>query len=228
MIRRLWLKLVWWGFHLLYNQFAWTYDAVSWLVSLGNWRCWQRAAIPYLQGERVLDLAFGTGNLLIDLVEAGYRPCGLDLSPYMLRITRRKLRRRGLAVPLCRGQAQAIPFADGVFDAMVSTFPAGFILYPATLREVARVLRPNGRAVVVAEARLEKHGPLGRFIEWLYAITGQRGPWPTVDTTLQEAGLIATEERPGDGLVRVIVLTKAPRETYTDCTDELQAQSLSE
>lgn len=212
MIRGLWLKLVRWGFHLLYNQFAWTYDAVSWLVSLGNWRRWQRAAIPYLQGERVLDLAFGTGNLLIDLVEAGFRPCGLDLSPYMLRITQRKLNRQGLDVPLCRGRAQTLPFAGGVFDSVVSTFPAGFILHPATLREVARVLRPGGRAVVVAEARLEGRGLLSRFIELLYTITGQRGPWPTVDTPLQEVGLTAAEERAGGGLVRVIVATKGSGE----------------
>lgn len=213
MTRRLWFTLVRWGFHLLYNQFAWTYDAVSWLVSLGNWRRWQRVAVPYLPGERVLDLASGTGNLLIDLVEAGFRPCGLDLSPCMLRITRRKLHRRGLAVPLCRGRAQALPFADGAFDSVVSTFPAGFILQPTTLREVARVLRPGGRAVVVVEARLEGRGPLSCFIEWLYTITGQRGPWPTVDTPLREVGLTATEERPGNGLVRVVVAVKEIRNT---------------
>ena len=213
MIRRLWLKLVKWGFHLLYNQFAWTYDAVSWLVSLGNWRRWQRAVIPYLAGERTLEMASGTGNLLIDLAEAGFRPCGLDLSPYMVRITRRKLRRRGLAVPLCRGRAQALPFADGVFDSVVSTFPAEFILQPTTLREVARVLRPGGRAVVIAEARLAGRGLLSRLIELLYTITGQRGPWPTMDTPLQEVGLTATEERPGNGLVRIIVAVKETRNT---------------
>jgi len=213
MIRRLWLKLVKWGFHLLYNQFAWTYDAVSWLVSLGNWRRWQRAVIPYLAGERTLEMASGTGNLLIDLAEAGFRPCGLDLSPYMVRITRRKLRRRGLTVPLCRGRAQALPFADGVFDSVVSTFPAEFILQPTTLREVARVLRPGGRAVVIAEARLAGRGLLSRLIELLYTITGQRGPWPTMDTPLQEVGLTATEERPGNGLVRIIVAVKETRNT---------------
>jgi ubiquinone/menaquinone biosynthesis C-methylase UbiE len=209
MIRRLWFTLLRWGFYLLYNQFAWSYDAVSWLVSLGNWRRWQRTTIPYLQGERVLDLAFGTGNLLIDLAEAGYRPCGLDLSPYMLRITRRRLHRRGLDVPLCRGRAQALPFADSVFDAVVSTFPAEFILRPMTLHEVARVLRSGGRAVVVAEARLEGRGPLSRFIEWLYVITGQRGPWPDVDARLREAGLARVDEdRESQSLVRVTVAVK--------------------
>lgn len=209
MIRRLWFALLRLGFHLLYNQFAWTYDAVSWLVSLGHWRHWQRAVIPYLQGERVLDLACGTGNLVIDLSAAGYRACGLDLSPYMVRITRRKLRRQGLDVPLCRGRAQALPFADGAFDAVVSTFPAEFILHAATLSEVARVLRPGGRAVVIAEARLEGRSLLRRFIERLYVITGQRGPWPDVDARLREAGLVPVEEgRGGPSLVRVIVAIK--------------------
>lgn len=221
MIRRLWITLLRWGFHLLYNQFACTYDAVSWLVSLGNWRRWQRAAIPHLRGERVLDLAFGTGNLLMDLSAAGYQPYGLDLSPYMVRITRRKLRRQGLDVPLCRGRAQALPFADGIFDAVVSTFPAGFIIHPTTLREVARVLRPDGRAVIVAEARLEGRDPPSRFIEWLYAITGQRGPWPDAGAHLREAGLIyAEEDREPPNPVRVIVADKMLHKTFTDATDE--------
>ena len=95
-----------WGFHLLYNQFAWTYDAVAWAVSLGQWREWGRAALPYLRGPRVLDLAHGPGNLLPELAAAGYRPVGYDLSPFMGRITRRKMLRRGLSIPLVRGMAQ--------------------------------------------------------------------------------------------------------------------------
>src|SRR5690606_30869240 len=44
----LWWRLVRFGFHLLYNQFAWTYDAVAFLVSAGEWHAWQRAAISAL------------------------------------------------------------------------------------------------------------------------------------------------------------------------------------
>ena len=70
-------------FHLLYNQMAWTYDLVSWTVSVGQWRSWQRASLPYLRGRRILEVAHGTGNLLLDLVSLGFQPVGLDLSPTM-------------------------------------------------------------------------------------------------------------------------------------------------
>jgi len=85
------------------------------------------------------------------------RAYGLDLSPAMHRITSRKMRKRGVWVPLVLGEAQRMPFADGGFDTVLSTFPAGYILSPDTLREVARLLRcPNptagfegGRFVIV-------------------------------------------------------------------------------
>jgi hypothetical protein len=47
-MKRLWWGLVRFGFRLLYNEFAFTYDTVSKVVSLGAWRCWQRAALKYL------------------------------------------------------------------------------------------------------------------------------------------------------------------------------------
>ncbi|MCB9446672.1 MAG: class I SAM-dependent methyltransferase, partial [Ardenticatenaceae bacterium] len=50
----LWKKLIRFGFRLLYNELAWTYDAVSWLVSLGDWRSWQQAALPFVLGPDVL------------------------------------------------------------------------------------------------------------------------------------------------------------------------------
>ena len=56
------------GFRLLYNELAWTYDWVSRAVSLGQWRHWQRAVIPRLSGQRALEIAFGTGDLVVDCV----------------------------------------------------------------------------------------------------------------------------------------------------------------
>jgi len=160
-------------FRLLYNEFAWAYDLVSWVVSLGQWQAWERTAIPYLRGGRVLELAHGPGHLLIAMAEHGLAPVGLDLSPYMGHLARRRLRRAGLAVPLVRARAQAIPFRDGCFDSAVATFPAEFILDPRTLRETARVLRSDGRLVIAAWARLSEHDPLSRLLRWLYRVTGQ-------------------------------------------------------
>lgn len=176
-----WWRLVKFGFRLLYNEMAFTYDAVSWIVSLGEWRSWQRAALKHLKvepGQQVLELAHGTANLQIDLHAAGIPSIGLDFSPYMGAIARRKLSRRGIPFRLVRARAQALPFPDGTFAAVVSTFPTEFIVDPATIAEVYRVLKPGGRLVFVPNGQLTGGGVARQGLEVAYRATGQRGPWP--------------------------------------------------
>ncbi len=178
MIERLWWRLVRFGFHLLYNQFAFTYDLVSRFVSFGAWRCWTQAALKHLPHETdaaVLELAHGTGNLQIDLHAAGYQVVGYDLSPAMGKIAQGKLTRRGLTARLARGRAQALPFASETFAAVVSTFPTDFIAAKETVSEVKRVLKPDGVFVIVPNAQLSGGGLSEQSVEWLYRITGQRG-----------------------------------------------------
>jgi len=177
------------SFWLLYNPLAWAYDWVSQVVSLGYWHEWQRAALGPLRGQRVLELACGTGDVLIDLVGEGRQPVGLDLSRTMLRVTRRKLSRHRIDVPLVRGRGQALPFASQAYDALVCTFPSDFILSRRTRAEIARVLKPGGMAVVVLMAHLFDRGPLYRGLEWLYRITGQRATISDLPDRLAEAGL---------------------------------------
>lgn len=173
-----WWRLVRFGFRLLYNELAFTYDAVSVVVSLGAWRCWQRSALKHLDappGSPVLEVAHGTGSLQLDLGAAGYIPFGCDLSPYMGRIAHRKLRRQGAPIRLARGRAQRLPFPSGAFSAVICTFPTDFIFAPETLRELHRVLRPAGRLIIVPNGTLTGGGAAGASLEWLYRITGQRG-----------------------------------------------------
>lgn len=172
-----WWRLVKFGFRLLYNEMAFTYDVVSKVVSLGAWHCWQRAALKHLhvsQEARVLELAHGTGDLQLDLLAAGYKPIGYDLSPYMGRITHTKLRRRGYQPRLIRGMVQQLPFKDESFEAVVCTFPTDFIVEKQTLQEARRVLRPGGAFIIVINGAFTGKGLLIRFLEWLYRITGQR------------------------------------------------------
>jgi SAM-dependent methyltransferase len=77
-------------------------------------------------------------------------------------------------VPLVCGRGEQLPFASGSFDTVVSTFPTPFILASETLHAVHRVLRPGGQLVIVPQAYLTGRGPLARFVNWLYVITGQR------------------------------------------------------
>lgn len=190
-----WWWLVRLGFRLLYNEMAFTYDAVSWIVSRGQWRDWQRTVLPHLAaspGAAVLELAHGTGALQIELRRAGYRTAALDLSRAMGRIARRRLIRWGTRPLLVRAQAQAIPFPTGTFAAVVSTFPTEFILDPATLVEIYRVLKPGGRLVVVFGGLLTRRGLIEEGLEFAYRITGQRGPWPAnAEDRLTAAGFHA-------------------------------------
>ena len=150
------------GFHLLYYQLAWTYELVAWLVSFGQWSTWRRLALLFMQPGPTLELAFGTGVFFIDMLEAGYQPLGIDLSPYMARQASRRLRQRNFELRLSRAKAQALPFPSNHFANVVATFPSDYLLEPQTLAEIQRVLRdpaaaPDaqaGRLVIVAEGQL--------------------------------------------------------------------------
>jgi ubiquinone/menaquinone biosynthesis C-methylase UbiE len=210
----LWWRLIRFGFRLLYNELAFTYDLVSIVVSLGAWRCWQRAALKHLEvetGAPVLELAHGTGNLQLDLHKAGYQTVGYDLSPYMGRIARGKLKQNKLPVRLARGKAQQLPFASNTFAAVVSTFPTDFIVARETLQEVYRVLQPDSMFVIVPNGVLTGGGVTEAGIEWLYRVTGQRDgvSWNAIDF-FAEHGFEAQvlEERCPRSAAQVIVARK--------------------
>src|SRR5258708_37610262 len=125
-IRSLYWRLIKFGFRLLYNEMAFTYDGVSWVVSLGEWRTWQRAAIAHLgvePGAQVLELAHGTAALQIDLRAAGFDSVAVDYSPYMGRMARRRLLKQHIIPKLARARARALPFADSSFPAVFSPVP---------------------------------------------------------------------------------------------------------
>jgi ubiquinone/menaquinone biosynthesis C-methylase UbiE len=203
------------AFHLLYTGLAPTYDAVAWAVSLGQWREWGQAALPYLSGPRVLELGHGPGHMLAALAAQGYEAVGLDLSPQMGRLARRQQ-----PTPrLVRARAQVTPFAAGSFDGVLATFPTAYITAPATVAAVYRLLRPGGRLVIVPEARLGGPRPVRALVEWLYTLTGQRattddpearlGFWTA---TLAGPGFAVSlyEELVRDSVVTVVVAERPP------------------
>jgi len=193
---------------------AFTYDTVSTVVSLGAWRCWQRTALEYLeskQGDTILELAHGTGNLQLDLLKAGYHAIGYDLSPYMGRIALAKLRRQGATARLVRGKAQQLPFPAKTFQAVISTFPTDFIFAPETLNEINRILCDGGQLIIIPNGVLTGGGIIEAGMEWLYQITGQRGGHHTAIAPFFEPygfDALLREKRCPRSIAQVIVARK--------------------
>lgn len=164
--------LIRWAFQQLYTRFAFAYDAVSACVSRGEWQTWTRAAIPFLRGGRVLEVAFGTGNLHLELRRAGWALVGVDLSPQMLAIAQRKFRRYGLEAQLVRADAQQLPFADARFSTVLMTFPPGFLLQERAQHELRRVLEADGTLVWVDAPWLYPCDVWSRLLNLAFRLTG--------------------------------------------------------
>ncbi len=95
---------------------------------------------------RILDLATGTGWTARRLAERGYAVTGADFAPDMLTSARELARARRLPIPFVDGDAEALPFETGSFDAVISTFGVMFTLRPEdAAAEMARVTRSGGK-----------------------------------------------------------------------------------
>ena len=108
------------------------------------------AALDARAGERVLDVATGTGMVASELVRRyGVRVVAVDQSPQMLAAAAARLRpspELAAQVTLVEAEAERLPFADGEFDHLTFTYLLRYVEDPAaTLRELARVVAPGGR-----------------------------------------------------------------------------------
>lgn len=132
----------------MFDAVAARYDLTNTVLSFGRDRAWRRAARTALglrPGERVLDVAAGTGASTEELARAGAYAVGTDLSLGMLAAGKRA--RPGLR--LLAGDALALPFADATFDAVTISFGLRNVHDPrAALAELRRVTRPGGRLLV--------------------------------------------------------------------------------
>ena len=132
----------------MFDGVAKRYDLTNDVLSLGRTRAWRRAvtaAVGAKRGERVLDLAAGTGTSSEPFASTGATVVPCDFSLGMLRVG--KTRAPHLA--FTAGDALRLPFADGVFDVVTISFGLRNVADPAAgVAEMLRVTRPGGRLVV--------------------------------------------------------------------------------
>jgi SAM-dependent methyltransferase len=164
-------------YRLLYHQFAWTYDWVASIVSLGAWQTWVQSVLPYVDGPTTLELGFGPGHLQVSLYQKGITAYGLDESSQMAHISHRRIARWGKSSNLVRGYAQTLPYANESFHQVVMTFPAEFLLNSQTFTEIHRVLVNGGAAFILPFAWITGRKPLERAVAWLNRITGEAPDW---------------------------------------------------
>jgi demethylmenaquinone methyltransferase/2-methoxy-6-polyprenyl-1,4-benzoquinol methylase len=156
----------------MFDRIAPRYDLLNRLLSLGTDLSWRRRALDIARvgdGGRALDVGTGTGDFALALLARSPRTAtvtGVDISPGMLEVAEQRAAKAGVGARYERliASVESLPFADDAFDVAV----AGFVIrnvgdIPRGLREMRRVLRPGGRAVI-----LDLHTPRNPTIRRLY------------------------------------------------------------
>ena len=188
---------------------AWTATAVQGIAADDTFNQMIIAEAGIQAGERILDLASGTGNPAVSIAHSmqgdGDVICA-DLTPLMLQTARQRAEKLGLGImSFAAADMAALPFKDGQFDAITCRFG---IMFPedkvAAAREAKRVLKPGGRVAYIVWGAYEENPPfhVSRRAVAKYFGTGE-GPIPgrhslsapgTLQSILQEAGLGNVEE----------------------------------
>jgi demethylmenaquinone methyltransferase/2-methoxy-6-polyprenyl-1,4-benzoquinol methylase len=159
----------------MFSRLAKRYDLVNDVMSFGMHRKWKREAVwQALDGRRAgreLDLCCGTGDMSFLAEELGASSVvGADFTVPMLSVARRRAREEGRRPGFVAADALHLPFRDGVFDAITVGYGLRNVADPgAALREMRRVLAPEGRAVVLDFGKPDN--PLARSLYFAYLKT---------------------------------------------------------
>lgn len=183
----------------MFDDIAPKYDRTNTVLSLGLHRGWRRAAVRRARiqaGQKVLDIATGTGDLAFAFRRKGADVVALDFSEEMLRQARRKQAGHrnapeSPAVRFLRGDAMALPFPDDHFDVASISFGIRNVDEPEhALAEMARVVRPGGRVVVLefGKPNLLMRGPYklySKIMPWIGTrLTGNREAYEYLPKTV--------------------------------------------
>ena len=136
----------------MFDRIAPVYDVMNHVMTAGLDRRWRKLAAEEVvwPGDRVLDACCGTGDLAVAAEQRGGRVVGLDFSEKMLE----RARKKSGAIEWVQGDALALPFGDGEFDAATVGFGVRNLAdLEGGIRELARVLKPGGKLAVLEITR---------------------------------------------------------------------------
>ncbi|WP_374674643.1 bifunctional demethylmenaquinone methyltransferase/2-methoxy-6-polyprenyl-1,4-benzoquinol methylase UbiE [Ideonella sp.] len=171
----------------VFDSVASRYDVMNDLMSMGMHRAWKAYTVAVAnlrEGDRVLDIAGGTGDLsraFARRVGPTGRVVHTDINEAMLRTGRDRLLDEGLALPTTICDAEKLPFKDGSFDLVSVAFGLRNMTHKdAALAEMGRVLRDGGRLLVLEFSRVAE--PLRKPYDWYsFQVLPRLGQWVAGD-----------------------------------------------
>lgn len=198
----------------MFDQIAPKYDFLNHFFSLGIDVLWRKKAVRMLRREqpkRVMDMATGTADFALEtrrMLGAGVHVTGVDISPGMLEVGRKKVARQMWtdSITLVEGDSVSLPYADGAFDAYTVAFGVrNFEDLSGGLREMARVLKPGGLGIILEFSRPRKFPMKQLFGFYFKRIMPTVGRWVSRDsqayTYLPESVAIFPE---GDAFLEIL------------------------
>ncbi len=146
----------------MFSKISPTYDLLNHLLSFNIDRFWRKRAVSLLEGKRFLDVATGTGDVLLEIKKRVPKSelYGLDLSLEMLKIAKKKLK----CASLVCAPAERLPYKDNIFDGLTIAFGIRNVVDRITaLFEFKRVLKNGGKLVI-----LEFNRPTNKIFRKIY------------------------------------------------------------
>lgn len=165
------------GIRRLFNSIASDYDRLNHILSLNIDKGWRRMAVKEIADKdspvKVLDVACGTGDFTIEIakkVSAGSEVIGVDISEGMMEIGKEKMLKAGVTAEMTVADCEALPYDQNTFDRIAVGFGVrNFEHLDLGLREMGRVLKPDGKLVI-----LELSLPSNRLVRGCYMLYFQK------------------------------------------------------
>ena len=114
------------------------------------WKRWIKKILPHIEGEKILEVSFGSGYLMTQYASDTYDMYGLDYNEKMIEITTNKMKKLDIKTHLSQGNVESLPYPENTFDTVINTM--AFTGYPhgnKAMSELHRVLKKGGRLLLV-------------------------------------------------------------------------------